>query len=133
MIWINQGQSNEIAVTLTENCTLSQPNFLFRFVNDETHNEYAFIASDESQFPARYNKFTILETSDPDTLDGEIELPKTGLYHYYIYEQESDSNLDYTLSTGLVEQGKLTVPGDSPTVNAYTPANTEIKSYEPQN
>lgn len=133
MIWINQGESNIVAVTLTENCSLSQPKFLFRFVNDETHNEYSFIAPDQSGFPTRYNKFTILETSEPDTLNGEVELPKTGHYHYYIYEQESDSNLDYTLSTGLVEQGKMTVPGDSPTVNSYTPGNDEIKSYEPQN
>lgn len=134
MIWLTQGQANTVVATLTEKCTLESPVFLFRFVNDETKIEYSCIVADISEFPTRYNKFSITEKTDPtitERRNGNIELPKAGFYHYYIYEQESDSNLDYTLATTEVEVGKLKVPGDSRTVESYTPANNTNKSYNP--
>lgn len=132
MIWIVQGESNIVAITLTEKCTLESPFFLFRFVNDESNIEYTFIAEDTSDFPERYNKFTIVETASPDTLDGEVHLPNAGFHHYYIYEQASDSNLDYTLATSLVEVGKMKVPGDEREVESYTPVSGNTnKSYTP--
>lgn len=109
MIWIWQGQANIIAVTLTEKCTLEEPKFLFRLVNDATTTEYTFIAQDTSDYILRYNKFTITETASPDELNGEVELPDTGMYHYYIYEQSSTTNLNYSLATTLVEIGKCRV------------------------
>lgn len=133
MIWILKGQSNIIAVTLTEKCTLTQPNYLFRLVNDETNIEYAFIAPDTSNYVERYNKFTITETADPDNLNGEIELPDSGFYHYYIYEQESTTNLDYTLATTLVEIGKCKVPGDEVSLESYTPPSSVNITYQPSN
>jgi hypothetical protein len=133
MIWIIQGQANIIAVTLTEKCTLTQPNFLFRLVNDETNIEYTFIAADTSEYVERYNKFTITETADPDNLNGEVELPATGFYHYYIYEQESDTNLDYTLSATLVEIGKCKVPGEGASLESYAPASSVNITYKPTN
>jgi hypothetical protein len=131
MIWIIQGEANIIAVTLTEKCTLENPEFLFRLVNDETHKEYTFIAEDTSGYIARYNRFTITETADPDLLNGEVYLPDTGFYHYYIYEQSSSTNLDYTLAVGLVETGKCRVPGGSADIVSYVPASAENTVYQP--
>lgn len=135
MIKIIQGQANIVPVTLTEKVTLDSPVFLFRFVNDETKVEYSCIASDTSYFPLRYNKFSITEKTSPtitERRNGNIELPKAGFYHYYIYEQSSTTNLDYTLATTQVEIGKLKVPGDSRTVESYTPSTTTNKSYTPE-
>jgi hypothetical protein len=133
MIWILQGQANIIAVTLTEKCTLESPVFLFRFVNDESQVEYTFIAPDVSDFPTRYNQFSIVETESPDTLHGEVHLPDADFYHYFIYEQSSNTNLDYTLATTLVEVGKMKVPGESREVDSYTPQTNTNKSYTPAN
>ena len=110
MIQITKGTTNNVALTLTEKCTLTSPYYLFVFQSDETRNLYKFIAADTSTHPDRYNLFAIVETdSSPDPLDGEIELPIVGFYKYKIYEQTSSTNLDPALATGIVEVGKVQV------------------------
>lgn len=134
MIVIRQGQANTVSVTLKEKTTLTSPVYLFRFVSDETNEEYSCIAADTSDYPLRYNRFTITEKTSPTTSErqaGNIQLPKTGFYHYYIYEQSSSTNLDYNLATSLVEIGKCKVPAASPSFTSYTPSNTTDISYKP--
>jgi hypothetical protein len=110
MIQITKGTTNNVALTLTEKCTLTSPYYLFVFQSDETRNLYKFIAADTSTHPDRYNLFAIVETdSSPDPLAGEIELPIVGFYKYKIYEQTSSTNLNPALATGIVEVGKVQV------------------------
>lgn len=110
MIQITKGTTNNVALTLTEKCTLTSPYYLFVFQSDETRNLYKFIAADTSTHPDRYNLFAIVETdSSPDPLAGEIELPIVGFYKYKVYEQTSSTNLDPALATGIVEVGKVQV------------------------
>lgn len=114
MIQITKGSTNDVALTLTEKCTLTAPYYLFVFQSDETRDLYKFIAADTSAHTDRYNLFAIVETStNPDPLDGEIELPLIGFYKYTIYEQTSPTNLDPANATGIVEVGKVQVI-DSP-------------------
>jgi hypothetical protein len=108
--------------------------FLFRFISDQSKVEYSCIATDISNYPLRYNKFSITEKASPtitERRNGNIELPDPGFYHYYIYEQSSTTNLDYTLATTEVEIGKLKVPGEERTVESYTPSTVTNKSYTP--
>jgi hypothetical protein len=123
MIRIVKNQSNIIVLTLTERCTLTNPLFLFRFINDESKLSYTFIAQDTSLHTDRYNRFTITEKLNPTLTLSEVYLPLSGFYHYEIYEQTSTSNLNYTLATGIVEKGKVKVIGTSTTTTAYDSQN----------
>jgi hypothetical protein len=49
----------------------------------------------------------------------EVYLPLNGFYSYEIYEQTSPTNLNYTLSTGIVEEGKVKVIGTASSTTAY--------------
>ena len=64
----------------------------------------------------RYTKFTVSTDSD-DGANGSILVPTTdtGRFIYYIYGQNSDTNLDPTDATvvGLLEQGFLNVTSEA--------------------
>ena len=100
MLNLTLGDTETIYLTLKEAQTLTSPNYLFRFVQQTTNEEVAFVlrsSDDLSAYPDRFQKFTI----DVDQrFCGQV-----GEYRYYIHEQASQSNLDPTLSGKLLEQG----------------------------
>jgi hypothetical protein len=107
MIRLNLG-SNVVVLTLSEKVTISNPKFLFEFINNQTQQKYYCIASDTSLYTERYNKFTIVvKTTTPSPLIGEIQIPLGDEYTYNVYEQVSSTNL---VPTGLtaVENGLMT-------------------------
>jgi hypothetical protein len=107
MIRLNLG-SNVVVLTLSEKITISSPNFLFEFINNQTQIKYYCISADLSLYPERYNKFTIIvKTTTPSPLVGEIQIPLGDEYTYNVYEQVSSTNL---VPTGLnvVENGLMT-------------------------
>ena len=107
MILLQKNTINaKIALTLHEKTTISNPVYLFELTNDLTNISYYFIASDSSNYPNRYNLFTIIETtSSPTPLTGKITLGKAGYYSYRIYEQSSLTNLN-PAGLAIVETGK---------------------------
>lgn len=128
MIQITKNATNNIALTLTEKSTLTNPDYLFVFQSDETRDSYEFIAADTSTYTDRYNLFAIIETnSTPDPLAGEVELPLVGFYTYTIYEQNSATNLNPANATGVVEVGKVQVV-DTPSSDSEF-ANTNNINY----
>ena len=101
MIQLTQGATEYIYLTLTEKQTLTTPNYLFRFVNRTTRDEVTFVllnAADVSLYKDRYNKFSI-------KVPKYFSLGHIGEYLYYVYEQASAYNVDYTKATGLLEEG----------------------------
>jgi hypothetical protein len=101
MIQLTQGATEYIYLTLTEKQTLTTPNYLFRFVNRTTRDEVTFVllnAADVSLYKDRYNKFSI-------KVPKYFSLGSIGEYLYFVYEQESAYNVDYTKATGLLEEG----------------------------
>ena len=107
MIRLNLG-SNVVVLTLSEKVTISNPKFLFEFINNQTQQKYYCIASDTSLYTDRYNKFNIIvKTTTPSPLIGEIQIPLGDEYTYNVYEQVSSTNL---IPTGLtvVENGLMT-------------------------
>jgi len=92
-----------LILTLTELVTLQDPNYLFVFTHALTNDVVAFVKlniDDESNYPQRYNQFTI----DPSVVfDGR----QPGEWHYKAYEQASDMNTDPSAAGSLLEQGKM--------------------------
>lgn len=110
-------------LTLTEKQTLTTPNYLFRFTNRTTYSEVTFVktnASDTSAFKYRFNEFSIVTST-------YFSNQPSGEWLYYVYEQASATNKDYTKSTGLLEEGIMRL--NESTVFEYTqhePENTYI-------
>jgi hypothetical protein len=117
MILLKANQLNKIVVTLTENSTLCDPEYLFYFVHIFSKDTVAFIRPNISIHKDRYDEFEFVEGRGI----GEIAFPYTGEYNYYIYEQPFGSgNLDPLLSTNLVENGIcIFIEEDKNTTNEY--------------
>lgn len=114
-----------IILTLTELTTLSAPFYLFSFTHVLTKDVVAFVKSDEddeSDYPARYNQFTI----DPETtFAGE----QPGEWHYRVFEQDNADNLDPTLATGLLESGKMILDRTEDFAFELYDSPTSFKTY----
>jgi hypothetical protein len=102
MILLKSNQLNKIVVTLTQNTTVCDPEYLFQFIHIFSKKEVDFILPDVSPHPTRYNQFEFVEGQGV----GEIPFPYEGLYNYYAYAQPFGSgNLNPLLATELVENG----------------------------
>ncbi len=98
--------------------------------------EKAFICSDSSAYPYRYNEFLITERASNEILtSGTITLNPPGYWHYEIYEQESTTNTDFLLSlnpNSPLEIGKVKVIGQGTEFNYYAQEETTYKTYDPE-
>jgi hypothetical protein len=102
MILLKSNQLNKIVVTLTQNTTVCDPEYLFQFVHIFSKKEVEFILPDVSPHPTRYNQFEFFEGQGV----GQIPFPYEGQYNYYVYAQPFGSgNLNPLSATELVEQG----------------------------
>jgi hypothetical protein len=115
MIYIEKGEINTFALTLTEVTTLVDPFYLFVFEGEfNTATEPVYWAGvDTSSYPTRYNLFTLDEGVD-------LELTR-GQYTYSVYESDTEIIVDENTNTNglnLIETGRLVVAGGS-TSNIY--------------
>lgn len=95
--------ATELILTLTEFVTINTPYYLFVFINVTTKDQVKFIKAeidDESEYPQRYNKFTI---NAADVFNGQL----SGEWHYKVYQQSSATNTDPDATEGTLEYGKL--------------------------
>jgi hypothetical protein len=102
-------ENNIVALTLEENTTISNANYLFEFQNNTTKQKYFQIFTDVSTAGAareRANRFNINVVASGAGAN-EIVLGNVGLYNYTIYQQVSSVNLDPDLSGGVVERGQM--------------------------
>lgn len=93
----------ELILTLTELVTINTPYYLFVFTHVTTKESVAFVkaeADDESNYPKRYNQFTI----DPSIV---FAGKQPGEWHYKVYEQASAVNIDPASAGAVLEYGKL--------------------------
>lgn len=97
---------NLIVISTFEKVTITNPYYLFRFVNKETFQETSCIASPIDTYSYGRQSFQIVtKTSGANNVNGEIVLTIGDEYNYYIYAQESSTNLDYTFANELIEEG----------------------------
>ena len=119
MIKLEKNTTNtNIALTLTEKVTISNPYFLFEFTKDMTDASYYVICADTSTETQRYNLFSLTE-GGADPTNGNVTLGLEGFYKYKIYEQASSTNLDPSGLT-LVENGKMRLGGTEQTFTKHT-------------
>ena len=129
--------SNNCIFTLTEKTTITNPDYIFVFVDDHTGKKYACTATDISAYTSKYNKFNLIVGSSNIPLSGQIGLVNYGFYHYYVYQSSDASTFDYTnidttdlrTLTGLVETGKMFYKGIAVTNNYYKDTRSSIKTY----
>ena len=110
MIYIEKGEINTFALTLSEVTTLVDPFYLFVFEGEfNTATEPVLWAGqDTSSFPTRYNLFTLEEGVD-------VELTR-GQYTYSVFESPDEIIVDENTTTNglnLIEEGRLVVAGGS--------------------
>ena len=108
MIYIEKGQVNTFALTLSEVTTLVDPFYLFVFEDEfnTTIEPIYWNGVDTSSYPYRYNLFTIEEGIDLDLLKGQ--------YTYKVYESPISIVIDENTNTNnlnLIEEGRMVVSG----------------------
>ena len=133
MIVLNKSATTIFVATLWEKTTLTGTYYyLFEFESSQTKVKYYTIIANTSTNIERYNKFTFVEGVD-DALNGKLILGKGGFYTYKAYEQTSSSNLDPSLSTKMVEQGKMKLmdSADSPNFDQHAVSPTTNIVYNP--
>lgn len=126
---IYKGQTNTICPTLLEKTTLSPVWYLLEVTSETTGQSVYCIPTEQSTELQRYNEFTLIETSSPVPLSGELELNE-GRYTYRFYEQLSSTNLN-PIGLNEVENGIIICIDTTNHLNTeYTPTttNTEYQS-----
>jgi hypothetical protein len=124
MIHLIKGQTNSVVLTLSEKCTLNSPNYLFVCTSRNTNEKVSFVilnASDLSTYKNRFNKFNIITSN-------YFASSTNGEWSYIVYEQASTSNLNPSLTTGIVEKGQFTLNDSSQfSFNTYTSVSNTYK------
>lgn len=118
MISLIQNQTVPVILTLSEKTSLSNPVYLFRFVNDSTGEVKVFTATDTVNSNQRFNRFLIEsldENGMEDLTDGKPILSPTGYQTYQIGEIEvsSPQSLLWADIVSIVETGKVFVKNTS--------------------
>jgi hypothetical protein len=106
MLIIKTGQTNTLVVTVSQNATISNPEWLFSFTHIFSKERVTFIPTDISTHKTRYDEFIFVEGNGA----GQVSLPFQGQYLYGVYQQTAGSgNLNPALSQGIIESGEAWV------------------------
>lgn len=119
MIYLEKNTTNRFVLTLTESSTISNPNYLFEFVNQYNPDAVPiyFTTNDLSNYTERYNLFELIENISGST-SGGTSVPLSLMSGEYIYKayESSASTLSISATTGvIIEQGIMVV--DDTTIN----------------
>jgi hypothetical protein len=117
MLIIKTKQRNSLVVTVSQNSTIPNPEWLFSFTHIFSKQQVRFIPTDISVARSRYDEFEFIEGSGV----GEIAFPYEGQYNYAIFQQPAGSgNLNPALSQGAVEYGTaVVIVSSADTTNEY--------------
>jgi len=124
VIYIEKSTTNNIVLTLSESSKLSNPNFLFVFLNEYNleAQTITFSTPDISSYTNRYNQFVLIESATGSTTGG-YNVPLSlvsGQYKYTVYEGLTAS-LDINDTTGIViEEGRMVVSGTDDDIETIT-------------
>ena len=112
--------SNDIFLTLYEwKKDIAFTNYLFKLVHQTSFKEYFFVGNVITD-NERYTKINV--ATNVDGTDS-ILLTESGYLYYYVYAQNSDTNLDPANAIQEIERGIVSVPsGDT----YYTPNSAPI-------
>lgn len=130
MIILQPNSTNVIVLSLLEKTTINNPVYLFRFVSKQSKNEYVCISHSIDTYSFSRKSYEIITISGtPNPLNGEIKLVYGDEYNYYIYAQSSSTNIDYTESDELVQEGIMKYNKPITERTTYERGNTTRKVY----
>lgn len=125
MVRLLKGSATTFVVTLNELTTISNPEYLFEFIEEQSDRKYYCILTDTSSYPTRFNEFTLTDGSD-------VTFVYDGFYTYRVYEQANGSgNLDPDGLT-MVEEGRAHVYESDAADNEYDNTSETNTVYEEQ-
>jgi hypothetical protein len=121
MIFIEQGKTNVVCLTLTDVSTIVTPKYLFKFIRENDRNNPIYFASpDLSAYRSRYNLFEIEE--DFEGANGGVDIPiklPQGQYVYEVYQTATLTDDPVNIVGDAIEIGRMLVVGNSITNNIY--------------
>lgn len=136
MIYINKNSLNNVVLTLSESSILTNPYYLFEFINDwqleENPTSIFFTTPDISNYTERYNLFQITESTTGSTSGGSnVSLSLVnGQYNYNVYES-SASTLSISATTGvIIESGRMVVGDVIQSLNDNTNNSPSLNIYD---
>lgn len=146
MIYVNQGQQNTPAAVCSRNTTLTGTvYYLWSLYHKLSGQKWYFIPFrlvPVVSYPPSYDVFCLnLDDMIPELLSGSTQCGQTnvhlipGEYTLEIYQQNSNSNLDVSLSGGMIYTTLLNVVGENqniPTTYSGNGQSTYI-IYNPNN
>ena len=120
MLHVYKGQNNDLIFTGLELATIVNPYYLFIFTSSN-EDVVKFVGTNIST-DARYQKVSVLNSV--------FNTKESGTWRYEIREQLSSTNIDPTLSGGIVEFGFMYLH-DATTVESveYDLQDNEFKAY----
>lgn len=124
--------SNIVTLSLFENATIANPDYVFVFVNDNTGRKTACTAT-YTELDGNRQQFTIVIGVNTPLL-GKMLLDDYGSYSYYVYQSADSSTFDYTninttdirTLTGEVDNGKAWWTPPTVTNTYYKDVRTSI-------
>ena len=119
MLIINKDTANKLNIVCDDILTLTDPVYLWRFVNKTTQVEN--LIELENQLPSnpRFDQFNLTLPTDLDLESGE--------YEWFVYESPLTGETDYS-TMNLLSSGDLRVNSDLDQGRSYTP--TAGQNYE---
>lgn len=131
MITIIKNTKNKVALTLSEESSLTTQDWLLKLTNDVTGAETQRVVAlhDISEPPSRANIFEITESDSEDLLQSVVSLSPSGQWTYEAYEMAPSSprNMDPSQAVKLVEAGRCLV------VDPYETHNNFFDEHENKN
>ena len=140
MIILEQGQDNIFYAVASRNKLYNGGNvYLFSMYNKLSEEKFRFIPYHKpinTLYPPRLDEFEIkIDFSIPPSLTGNTSGFTTnvwlteGEYYYKIYQQNSSSNLNPSLSTDVVDEGMVYVAAPSTDIPVFNNDNYYMKVF----
>ena len=122
MLYITKAGTPELIITGREKVTVSPVYYLLVFESEMSQEQKAFIVSDTSTAPNRYQLFSFVEgSSSAKTL-------AVGTHYWSLYAQTSPTNTNPLLADQEIDRGLAYVTASHTAFNDHE-VNTTIKQH----
>jgi len=122
MLYITKGGTPELIITGREKVTVSPVYYLLVFESEMSQEQKAFIVTDTSTAPNRYQLFSFVEGSSAS------KTLAVGTHYWALYAQTSPSNTNPLLASQEVDRGLAYVTASHTAFNDHE-VNTTIKQH----
>lgn len=143
MITLASG-ANNVYLTLSEKSSSTTASYVILFKDDNT-KQVQMVYNTYTTVRENIQKFVITVQSSATWTSGQVDLPKKGFYHYWVYEINDITGIDYTVTVArdpstlvttdptnflrLVQTGKMKYPASDLSVTSYINKDIQVKAY----